>query len=133
MPHELNEVPILIVGGRYAGLASALFLAHQEVPCVLVDRHPGVFILGRARGINPRTMEIYRPLGLGPPVKDAVRPFEEEGGVARCATLADEWQWLLDEDFPRALPELSAGEFCLADQSTVEPILAEAARARGSL
>ncbi|MEV0623719.1 FAD-dependent monooxygenase [Nonomuraea sp. NPDC050404] len=128
----MENVPVLIVGGGYAGLASALFLAHQGVRCVLVDRHPGTSVLGRARGINPRTTEIYRPLGLDQQVKEAGRPFDGEAGVARCATLSDEWQWVLGEDFPRALPELSAGEFGLADQSTMEPILAQAARDRGA-
>ncbi|WP_327581759.1 FAD-dependent monooxygenase [Nonomuraea sp. NBC_00507] len=128
----LKETPVLIVGGGYAGLASALLLAHQGVRCVLVDRHPGASILGRARGINQRTMEIYRPLGLEQAVTEAGRPFAEEGGVARCTTLADEWQWIIAGDFPRALPELTAAEFCMADQSSVEPILAAAARDRGA-
>jgi 2-polyprenyl-6-methoxyphenol hydroxylase-like FAD-dependent oxidoreductase len=128
----MNEIPVLIVGGGYAGLASALFLSHHGVPCVMVDRHPGVSILGRARGINPRTMEIYRPLGLEERVKEAGRPFDEESGVARCVSLTDEWHWIFDAEFPRALPELTAGEFGLADQSTVEPVLADAARAKGA-
>ncbi|MFC5831394.1 FAD-dependent monooxygenase [Nonomuraea insulae] len=127
-----TEVPVLIVGGGYAGLASALFLAHHGVRCALVDRHLGVSILGRARGINPRTMEIYRPLGLEQLVKEAGRPFDEESGVARCTTLTDEWHWIYDADAPRTLPELTAGEFGLADQSTVEPVLAQAARDRGA-
>ncbi|MFG6194825.1 FAD-dependent monooxygenase [Nonomuraea sp. JJY05] len=128
----MKQTPVLIVGGGYAGLASALFLSHQGVPCLLVDRHAGASLLGRARGINPRTLEIYRPLGLDERVKEAGRPFDEEAGVARCATLAGEWQWLFGDESPRALPELTAGEYCLADQSTVEPILIEAARANGA-
>ncbi|MEU8317759.1 FAD-dependent monooxygenase [Nonomuraea sp. NPDC048881] len=128
----MTEIPVLIIGGGYAGLTSALFLSHHGVPCVLVDRHPGVSLLGRARGITPRTMEIYRPLGLEQAVKEAGRPFDEEGGVARCETLAGEWQWLFEGGSSRALPELTAGEYGMADQSTVEPILAEAARARGA-
>ncbi|MEV4443838.1 FAD-dependent oxidoreductase, partial [Streptomyces sp. NPDC049577] len=66
-----DDVPVLIVGGGYAGLATSLFLAHHGVRSLLVDRHPGVAIQGRARGINPRTMEIYRPLGLEDRIKEA--------------------------------------------------------------
>ncbi|QFY06940.1 FAD-binding protein [Nonomuraea phyllanthi] len=129
----MKETPVLIVGGGYAGLTSALFLSHQGVPCLLVDRHPAASVLGRARGINPRTTEIYRPLGLEQAVIEAGRPFEEEDGLVRCATLTGEWHWVFGGDgSPRTLPELTAGEFCLADQSAVEPILIDAARARGA-
>ncbi|WP_214326170.1 FAD-dependent monooxygenase [Nonomuraea sediminis] len=130
----METTPVLIVGGGYAGLASALFLSHHGVPCVMVDRHYGISILGRARGINQRTLEIYRPLGLEQAVKEAGRPFEDESGVARCVTLDGEWQWLWggDDESSRALPELTAGVFGLADQSTVEPILAETARKAGA-
>lgn len=127
-----DNVPVLIVGGGYAGLATSLFLSHHGVPALLVDRHAGVSIQGRARGINPRTMEIYRALGLEERVKEAGRPFDADNGVVRCESLSSEWHWIMEEDSPRALPGLTAGEFCMADQSTVEPILAEAARARGA-
>lgn len=123
---------VFIVGGGYAGLASALFLAHQGVRPVLVDRHPHVSVQGRARGINYRTMEIYRSLGLHERVSEAGRPFDEEAGVVRCERMAGEWQWLLGEEARRALPDLTAGEFGMADQRSVEPILIDAARARGA-
>lgn len=127
-----ETVPVLIVGGGYAGLASALFLAHHGVRSVLVDRHPTVSVQGRARGINQRTMEIYRPLGIEPRVVEAGRPFDGESGVVRCESLAGEWQWLLGEDTRTPLPGLTACEFVMADQRTVEPILIDAARAKGA-
>jgi putative polyketide hydroxylase len=130
---EYDETaPVLIVGGGYAGLASSLFLSHHGVRSVLVDRHPAVSIQGRARGINQRTMEIYRPLGIEPGIREAGRPFDEEAGVVRCETLASEWNWILEEDTRKALPELTACEFGMADQRSVEPILIDAARARGA-
>lgn len=127
-----EHVPVLIVGGGYAGLASALFLSHHGVRATLVDRHPAVSIQGRARGINPRTMEIYRPLGLEPAIKAAGRPFDGESGVVQCQNLAGQWTWIVEQDMPRALPDLTAGEFGMADQSSVEPILVRAARANGA-
>lgn len=123
---------VLIVGGGYAGLASSLFLSHHGVRSVLVDRHPDVSIQGRARGINQRTMEIYRPHGIEARIMEVGRPFDEESGVARCASIAGEWDWLLGEDTRRALPELTACEFGMADQRSVEPILIEAARKNGA-
>ncbi|WP_163508387.1 FAD-dependent monooxygenase [Fodinicola acaciae] len=127
----MNKTDVLIAGGGLVGLASALFLSRQGIRPVLVDRHPGVSIHGRARGINPRTMEIYRAYGVAEAVERAGKPFDEEAGVARCHTLAGEWEWLFDADEPRTSPD-TAGVFCMADQNTVEPILIEAATSYGA-
>jgi 2-polyprenyl-6-methoxyphenol hydroxylase-like FAD-dependent oxidoreductase len=127
-----ETAPVLIVGGGYAGLASALLLSHHGVRPVLVDRHPAVSIQGRARGINQRTMEIYRPLGIEAQIKAAGRPFDEEAGVVRCENLAGEWTWILEDDTRTPLPDLTACEFAMADQRSVEPILIDAARANGA-
>jgi putative polyketide hydroxylase len=130
MPRD--RFPVLIAGGGLVGLACSLFLARQGVPSLLIDRHPGVSIHGRARGINHRTMEIYRAYGIADAVEKAGEPFEAEAGVARCETLAGPWQWLFEADEPRAWPDLTAGVFCMADQNTVEPVLIEAARSYGA-
>lgn len=128
----MKKTPVLIVGGGLVGLAGSLFLARQGVPALLVDRHPSVSIHGRARGINQRTMEIYRAFGVADAIQVAGQPFDAEAGVARCGTLAGEWEWIFDADEPRAWPDLTAGAFCMADQSSVEPILIEAAQAAGA-
>jgi putative polyketide hydroxylase len=129
-PAAEERTPVLIVGGGFAGLASALFLSHHGVPSVLVDRHPGVSIQGRARGINQRTMEIYRPLGIEALIKEAGRPFDEDSGVVRCESLAGEWNWLLADESRAPLPGLTPCGFGMADQRSVEPILIAAARKR---
>jgi len=126
-----ENAPVLIVGGGYAGLASALFLSHHGVRPVLVDRHPTLSLQGRARGINQRTMELYRPLGIESRIREVGRPFDEESGVVRCTSLADEWDWLLEEARGTP-PELTASEFGMADQRSVEPVLIDAARRAGA-
>nr|WP_042187516.1 FAD-dependent monooxygenase [Kibdelosporangium sp. MJ126-NF4]CEL18152.1 Polyketide hydroxylase WhiE VIII [Kibdelosporangium sp. MJ126-NF4]CTQ90618.1 Polyketide hydroxylase WhiE VIII [Kibdelosporangium sp. MJ126-NF4] len=128
----MKTVPVLIVGGGLAGLTSSLFLARQGIPALLVDRHAGVSIHGRARGINQRTMEIYRAYGVAEAIERAGAPFDDESGVARCESLAGEWQWVFDAEEPRAWPDVTAGVFCMADQNTVEPILIDAARQAGA-
>src|SRR5262245_49300253 len=65
------EAPVLIVGGGPVGLTTALLLAHQGVRTVLVERHPGTSIHPRARGINIRSMEIFRGLGVEPAIRAA--------------------------------------------------------------
>jgi 2-polyprenyl-6-methoxyphenol hydroxylase-like FAD-dependent oxidoreductase len=53
-------------------------------------------------------------------------------GVARCQTLNGPWEWLLKQEEAHAWPGLTAARTALADQSSVEPILAQAARDRGA-
>jgi hypothetical protein len=60
------HTPVLVVGGGVTGLSSALFLAWHGVSCLLVERHPDLLIHPRARGLTPRTMELYRQVGLEP-------------------------------------------------------------------
>ncbi|MEU4196956.1 FAD-dependent oxidoreductase [Kribbella sp. NPDC026611] len=62
------QTSVLVVGGGVVGLTAALFLAKHGVPCVLVERHPDLLIHPRARGLTPRTMEIYRQAGLEPAI-----------------------------------------------------------------
>ncbi|MBP2327273.1 2-polyprenyl-6-methoxyphenol hydroxylase-like FAD-dependent oxidoreductase [Kibdelosporangium banguiense] len=128
-----GTLPVLVVGGGLVGLASTLFLAHHDVPALLVDRHPGVSIQGRARGINQRTMEIYRAFGVDAEIYEAGKPFDDEAGVARCTAISGEWEWVFEDEAPRAWPDLTAASYCMADQSSVEPILIEAAANRGAV
>jgi 2-polyprenyl-6-methoxyphenol hydroxylase-like FAD-dependent oxidoreductase len=127
-----EHTPVLIIGGGYAGLTASLFLSHLGVESILVDRHPGVSIQGRARGINPRTMEIYRSLGIADEVNAAGAPFAGDLGGARCTTLADEWMWLFPPESPLMYPDISPSGFNLADQSAVEPALIASATDHGA-
>ena len=38
------SVPVLIVGAGPTGLSTALFLAQQQIPYILIERHPGTAI-----------------------------------------------------------------------------------------
>src|SRR5690348_12451229 len=66
-----ERVPVLIVGGGLVGLSAAVLLASRGVRPLLVERHPAMLIHPRARGFNPRTLEIYRQLGLEPDIAAA--------------------------------------------------------------
>ena len=57
--------------GRPAGLSAALLLSRYKIQVLLVERHPGTSIHPRARGLNVRTMEIFRELGLESAVRQA--------------------------------------------------------------
>jgi putative polyketide hydroxylase len=81
---------VLMAGGALTGLSSAVFLAWHGVPCLVVERHPDLLIHPRLRGITPRTVEVYRQVGL----ESAIRAASFAGGddcrwvTARAETLA---------------------------------------------
>jgi len=60
---SIKDVPVLIVGGGPVGLSLALALARQNICSLVVERHPGTTQHPRARGVNVRTMELFRQWG----------------------------------------------------------------------
>jgi len=59
------EAPVLIAGGGPVGLTLALLLAQQGVRSIVVERRPPrAESAPKAHVINPRSLEIYRALGL---------------------------------------------------------------------
>src|SRR6185503_15785241 len=70
----MRTTPVLIVGGGPVGLTASLALSQQGLPSLLVERHPGTAILPKARGINARTMEMYRQMGVEADIRAAGMP-----------------------------------------------------------
>ena len=58
------DIPVLISGGGPVGLSASLFLSQHGVRSLLVERHPSTAITPKARGINARTMEVFRQSGI---------------------------------------------------------------------
>lgn len=64
------EVPILIVGGGPVGLtASSCYRSRASARCW--SSYPGTAIVPKVCGINARTMEIYRQIGIEQAIRDA--------------------------------------------------------------
>jgi putative polyketide hydroxylase len=64
---------VVVVGGALTGLSSIVFLATHSMPCVivLVERHLDllIYILSAVRGINPRTVELFRQVRSEPAIR----------------------------------------------------------------
>ncbi|NGO72874.1 FAD-dependent monooxygenase [Streptomyces boncukensis] len=122
---------VLIVGGGLNGLATALFLAHRGVPCLVAERRSDTCVQYRFRGLSPRSMEIFRSAGM----EDAIRAHrtgdQRSGGLARVRTLADPdvaWQripWAETGD-------ISPVEAETCDQDVLEPLLRKRAELLGA-
>jgi 2-polyprenyl-6-methoxyphenol hydroxylase-like FAD-dependent oxidoreductase len=59
-----DPADVLVVGAGPTGLVLALSLARQGVRVRVVDRAPQPGSTSRALGVQARTLELYRPLGL---------------------------------------------------------------------
>jgi len=58
------DTDVLVVGAGPVGLTLALDLARRDVRVRMVDRAPGTFPGSRAKGIQPRTLEVFDDLGI---------------------------------------------------------------------
>ena len=117
-----TETSVLIVGGSLNGLTAALLLSHRHVPCVVVERHPHTSIQYKFRGISPRSMEIYRSLGVEAEIRQFDDVDDREAQVARKTNLAARgtvWQGVPWSDTRDLGPATAA----VCDQDQLEPIL----------
>jgi 2-polyprenyl-6-methoxyphenol hydroxylase-like FAD-dependent oxidoreductase len=93
-----------------------------------VERHPGTSVHPKARGINARTMEIYRQCGVEQAIRDAGLPRERVRYIIWGRTLAGEE---LERRIPwRSGPQseaVSPVQNCLCAQDDLEPVLRAAA------
>ena len=117
------QTPVLIVGGSLNGLASALLLAHHGVRSTVVERHPGTSIQYKFAGISPRSMEIFRGLGIEAEIRARRTGDQQGGGVARGRNLSDpDLQWMRAAAWPD-VAGLSPTDPATCDQHVLEPIL----------
>ncbi|MET9709616.1 FAD-dependent monooxygenase [Nocardiopsis alba] len=86
-----EHTQVLIVGGGYAGLSAALFLALRGVPAILVERHPDTSVQPKAFGLNQRSMEL---LGTVPGLtelihREQVMDFGKDAQIMMATSLSD--------------------------------------------
>lgn len=120
---ETLQVPVLIVGGSLVGLSMSLFLSRLGVSSLLVEKHPALAHLPRARAINPRTMELFRMLGLEETIRAAQSPTAGNTQMLRVESLAGRELMRVNESGFADLPAISPTAWCLIDQDQLEPIL----------
>jgi 2-polyprenyl-6-methoxyphenol hydroxylase-like FAD-dependent oxidoreductase len=122
---------VLVAGGSLNGLTTALLLAHRGVRCIVVERHPRTSIQYKFRGISPRSMEIYRSLGIEDEIRARNLIDDASAYVARMKNLADSeiaWQGVPWSDTSDISPTTAA----TCDQDQLEPILRGHAEKRGA-
>lgn len=71
---QVAEVPVVIVGGGPVGLSTSIMLSRFGVRHTLFERHPGTSVHPKALGLNQRTLEVFRSMGIENEVRAAAAP-----------------------------------------------------------
>jgi putative polyketide hydroxylase len=129
----MRQVDVLIVGGGPVGLTASILLSRYGVSSLLVERHPSTSIHPKARGINARTMEIFRQCGVEDAVRAAGLPPGRTGLIVWSRSLAGEElerrvPWRAREDALRISPVRP----CTCAQDDLEPVLRRHAEGLGA-
>lgn len=125
------EIPVLIVGGGPVGLTASILLSQQGIRSLLVERHSSTAILPKARGINARTMEMYRQIGLEPAIRAAGLAAERTGLIVWTESLAGrEIERRVPGRMVPANRNASPVLNCLCAQDDFEPVLRRFAEAQ---
>ena len=127
----LAKTQVIIVGGGLNCLTVAALLAYHGVQCVLAEQHTETSIQYKFAGIAPRSIEIFRGLGIEDEIRAKRTGDQQSGGIARGRTLVDpELQWS-GSAWPDASP-FSPTQPATCDQNVLEPVLRERAEALGA-
>ncbi|MFI1936125.1 FAD-dependent oxidoreductase [Streptomyces purpureus] len=120
-----HRVPVLIVGGSLVGLSTSLFLGRHGVRHMLVEKHAGTSMHPRGRGINVRTMEVFRSAGMETRIREAAAALADNHGILQAGSLTgDDQEWLFKEIDPGGtLARFSPTGWCLCSQNDIEPQL----------
>jgi 2-polyprenyl-6-methoxyphenol hydroxylase-like FAD-dependent oxidoreductase len=127
-----ERTPVLIVGGMVSGLSAAMFLAHQDVGCMVVERRPDNSRHPRIRGVSARSVELFRQVGLGAAL-DAIDDSAHEGTkIVLAESLAGREIKELVPPHEETLDGLSPVSEVMCDQDLLEPVLRARAEELGA-
>jgi len=121
------DVPVLVVGAGPVGITAALLLAKHGVATRIVDRRPGPHRAPQAHVVNPRSLEIFRQLGIDTTrLRRMATPREDGGHVSFVTSLAGTEIGRLpyerqDDDVLASTPE----PIINLSQHVLEPVLLE--------
>ncbi|MEU4697584.1 FAD-dependent monooxygenase [Nonomuraea dietziae] len=128
------RVPVLIVGGGYAGLSAATMLAWRGVPVLLIERHASTSLQPKAFGVNMRAMELLRPVpGLEKELSGIWQGIGDSMRIAVASSLTDPEPNILFDTSAVPFPtHLSPAPDLGAPQAEVERVLRAKAEELGA-
>ena len=128
-----SPVPVLIAGAGLAGLSAALLLAWRGVPSLVVEKRAATSRHPRARGINPRSMELLRVVpGLEDELCAASRASEADFAIIVAETVTAPPMKVIMPPGGLDMRPLTPAAMSMAGQDVAEPILLRRAQALGA-
>ncbi|KAJ6482979.1 FAD binding domain-containing protein [Mycena vitilis] len=118
-----NQVPVIIVGGGPAGLIMALFLAKNGIPTRVLEKDTKFHTGSRGFGIQPRTFELMKLLGILDDVQKLATPiptmraYKLPGGTIPVKT------WDLYEKTDIVWPDRPYANGACLSQSVLEGVI----------
>jgi 2,4-dichlorophenol 6-monooxygenase len=128
---------VLVVGSGPAGASAALFLATYGTRTMLVTKYGNLSDTPRAHITNQRTMETLRDMGLEERLMREATPWQYMGNTTFCTSLAGAElgripSWGTDTRRHADYELQSPCTMLDAPQTITEPVLMQAAQARGA-
>lgn len=127
----MPDTSVLIVGGSLNGLTMALLLAQHGVRCTVLERHDDTTVQYKFRGISPRSMEVYRSLGLEAEIRAHRTGDQRSGEIARVRNLSSSDVQFMPNPWAETA-DLSAATAETCDQDRLEPLLRRHAERLGA-
>lgn len=128
-----EQVPVLIVGGGFAGLSTAMFLGVHGISSLVVEKHPGLAREIKARGIFPHAMEALRVAGVAERIHDVSgRRGAGDLAVVIARRLSGPVLKRVMAEDNMTMSGITPENWSLASQDQTEPILADRARELGA-
>jgi len=128
------EAPVLIIGSSMVGMTLSALLAKQGVRgCITVEKHASTAIHPRAALFHPRTMQIYRELGLYEQMKqESAKHYDEHAGLHAVESLAGKTLGTWMKDINEGLEHISPTSRLFLTQQMFEPLLRDLATSKGA-
>ncbi|KAH6694303.1 FAD binding domain-containing protein [Leptodontidium sp. MPI-SDFR-AT-0119] len=127
IPLEKEEWPVVIMGSSLVGMMTGLLLGFHGIKTISFDRRPTFLSHPRATGLNFRTCEILRQLGLEKRCREeSVREFDVDAGLLVVERLVKgKLLATVQEHDPKRDQEVTPSEWLWLTQAMLEPILVE--------
>ncbi|MEU0506156.1 FAD-dependent monooxygenase [Nocardia sp. NPDC005998] len=129
---DVEQIPVLIVGGSLVGLSAAVFLSWQDVPVVVIDKHYGSSPHPRAIGFTTRTIEHFRQSGVDVPTSlQGMKAPRRARVESLSGTWIEEYQWSPGSKGAYGADQSPVHAIAIT-QDKLEPLLRERARELGA-